>query len=82
MYSKHTRQLFLPDCSLVSEKQFTVSVHVVIVVSAYTTATLTLCLCQQSCDTFPLKTNDLEKRRLSHCGIFNNNSLQFINYTF
>ena len=61
MYSKHTRQLFLPDCSLVSEKQFTVSVHVVIVVSAYTTATLTLCLCQQSCDTFPLKTNDLEK---------------------
>ena len=61
MYSKHTRQLFLPDCSLVSEKQFTVSVHVVIVVSAYTTATLTLCLCQQSCDTFPLKTNDLKK---------------------
>ena len=38
MYSKHTRQLFLPDCSLVSEKQFTVSVHVVIVVSACTTA--------------------------------------------
>ena len=61
MYSKHTRQLFLPDCSLLREKQFTVSVDAVIVMSAYTTATLTLCLCQQSCDTFPLKTNDLKK---------------------